>query len=483
MKRFRSLLLGCMLTCCISLYAQQLTVASIFTDNMVLQQESFVPIWGKASKGTIVTVFTSWNRKNYTATADNRGQWRVKVQTPKASFTSYEVKISGKETILLKDVLIGDVWLTSGQSNMSMPLKGYFCQPVKGSNEEIINSGDKKITFINIPGMAAYTPIDTFSAVWNKASIETAANCSAVAWFFAAKVQKHINIPIGIINASYGGSIVEAWMKRDICKQFKDINLPEESNETSPWIGNVPTVLYNGMINPIAGYNIKGMLWYQGESNIFSDVRQYASWVAAMVDDWRRTWDCGEFPFYFAQITPFDYLTWNIDWFVPQWPEVSAYIREQQVKSQDLIPNSAMSVNLDLGHETQVHPSRKNEVGNRLALLALSKTYGIKGFEAESPEYDHMEVEGEKAIIHFKKQFNGLTSFEKKLEHFEMASANKISQKDEEYIDEGKGTIVVTCKLVKEPKAVRYAFKNWVVGDLYGTGGLPVSSFRTDDWE
>lgn len=460
--------------------AQQLSVADIFTDNMVLQQESLAPIWGKAPKGSDVTVTTSWNGKSYKATTDNNGRWKVKVATPKASFIPYEVKISGKATISLKGVLIGDVWLASGQSNMSMPLKGYYCQPVDGSNEAILSSGNKKINFINVTPMAAYTPIDTFSAVWNKASLNTTGECSTVAWFFADRIQKQMNIPIGIINSSYGGSIVEAWMNKEACKQFKDIDVPAESSETSPWISNVPTVLYNGMINPIAGYAIKGVIWYQGESNIFN-VPRYAPSLTAMVEQWRKVWGGDEFPFYIAQIAPHDYRLWNF--FTPQWPEISAYLREAQGKVTTMLPNSYMSVNLDLGNETQIHPPRKREVGERLALLALNKTCGLTGFEAESPRYEKMTIDGEKAIIHFDKQFNGLTSHDKELQLFEMAGENNVFLKADAYIDTEKGTVVVTCKLIKEPKAVRYAFKNWVVGELFGTGGLPVSSFRTDDWK
>jgi sialate O-acetylesterase len=257
------------------------------------------------------------------------------------------------------------------------------------------------------------------------------------------------------------------------------MGIPPVSNETSPWLNNIPTVLYNGMIHPLAGYAIKGVIWYQGESNIFN-VPRYAPSVAAMVKEWRSEWEQGEFPFYFAQIAPYDYTQWNF--FTPQWPEISAYLREAQMRSQELIPNSAMAVLLDVGEEMQIHPAKKREAGERLALLALGKTYGLTGFEIESPEFDHMEVSGDKAILYFSRQFMGLTSYEKSLELFDIAGENRVFIKAQAWIDSEKGTVVVTSPLVKEPKAVRYAFKNVVKAELFGTGGLPVSSFRTDDW-
>ena len=222
------------------------------------------------------------------------------------------------------------------------------------------------------------------------------------------------------------------------------------------------------------------MLWYQGESNIFN-VPRYAPSVAAMVEDWRKIWKYGEFPFYFVQIAPYDYKEWNF--FTPQWPEISAYQREAQMATLPLVPNSAMAVTLDIGEEFQIHPSRKKEVGRRLALLAMAKTYGLTGFEYESPQYERMEIENDKAIIHFSNQFMGLTCYDKELTLFEIAGENRVFLKANAYIDQEKGAVVVSNHLVKEPKAVRYAFKDYVKAELFGTGGLPVSSFRTDNWD
>ena len=479
MKKIKLIILSILLMQ-LSISAQNLELGSIFTDNMILQQQIDAPIWGKAKPNTSINVKTSWDNKSHTATANKNGQWQLKVQTPHAG-GPYTIEVEGQETIELKNVYIGEVWLASGQSNMSMKLKGYKHQPVEGSTEAIFSSKGKNIHFINIPELAAYKPLDTFKdAQWQVASTETAAEFSAVAWFFADMLNKQLDVPIGIINASYGGSNVEAWMTETACKEFKDIEVPPHSDETSPWIGNLPTLLYNGMIHPLQGYGIKGIIWYQGESNIFN-IPRYAPSVAAMVKDWRKIWGNKDIPFYFTQIAPYNYKEWNF--FTPQWTEISAYLRESQLKSQAMIPNSAMAVTLDLGEEFMIHPARKKEVGNRLAYLALGKTYDYKGFEYQSPEYDRLEIEGEKAIVYFKNDFMGLTTFGKELKQFEMAGENKIFMPATAHFDEDKGAIVVTSRFVKEPKAVRYAFKNYVEAEVFGTGGLPVSSFRTDDWE
>ena len=463
----------------VSLNAQDLRLAAIFTDNMVLQQQAEVPIWGWGKADSKINVTTSWDGKEYEIVTDKNGNWKTLVTTPVAG-GSYTITVNGTTKIEIKNVYIGEVWLVCGQSNMSMRLKGYRHQPVTGSTEAILNSKGKKMHFINIPELAAYKPLTDFKdAEWETASLSSTGECSAVGWFFADLINQQFDVPVGIINVSYGGSNVEAWMTDATCSEFKDIEVPPKGDETSPWIGNLPTLLYNGMIHPIEGYGIKGMLWYQGESNIFN-VPRYAPSVAAMVKDWRKNWNQGDFPFYFVQIAPYDYKQWNF--FVPQWSEISAYMREAQTKTLSLIPNSAMAVTLDVGEEFQIHPSRKKEIGQRLAFLALAKTYGLTGFEHESPQYERMEIEGDKAIIHFSNQFMGLTSYGKELTLFEIAGENKVFVQAKAYIDEEKSTVVVSSHLVSEPKAVRYAFKNFVIAELFGTGGLPVSSFRTDDW-
>jgi sialate O-acetylesterase len=459
--------------------AQELTVADIFTDNMVLQRKTQVPVWGTAKPGVKIGISVSWSNVLYTATAGKDGRWKALVSTPEAG-GPYMITIGTEKTITIRDVYTGEVWLASGQSNMSMPLKGYYCQPVIGSNEAILASRGRHIHFINIPVLSAYKPMEHFKAQWTVASPETAGDCTAVGWFFADFIQKHLDIPVGIINASYGGSTVEAWMSQAACQKNPGIAIPPASDETSNWLNNVPTVLFNGMINPVAGYSIRGVIWYQGESNVFN-VTKYTSYFSSMVEDWRRIWNEGDFPVYYAQIAPYEYKEWNF--FKPEYPEISTYIREAQLECTSVIPNSGMAVLMDVGEPYQIHPPRKKEAGERLGLLALAKTYGFKGFEAESPQFDSMRIDGDKAIIYFKNQFNGLTSYGKPLEEFEIAGDNQVFLKADVYIDDKNGSVVVSSHLVNKPVAVRYAFKNYAKAELFGTGGLPVSSFRTDRWK
>lgn len=468
-----------LLSATFSLNGQSLRPAAVFSDEMVLQRETQVPVWGFASPGEKVTVRPSWNNRTYNAVTGPDGRWRAIIHTPVAGGPHTLSLSSRSGRITLHNVYIGEVWVASGQSNMSMPLKGYGNQPVMGATQEILRSGKTHIHFINLPPLAAFKPLQDANASWVKAIPENAGDCTAVGWFFARALDEQLDIPIGIINASYGGSNIEAWMPAEACREFDDIQVPEESDETSEWLANVPSTLFNGMLNPVIGYGIRGFIWYQGESNIFN-VPRYAPSVEAMVRHWRRLWSGGDLPFYFVQIAPYDYTEWNF--FTPQWPEISAYQRDAQRRCLDLIPNSGMAVTLDIGDKDCIHPRNKREVGTRLAYLALARDYGIKGFESESPEFDYMEITEDRAILHFKKMFAGLSTFGRKLTLFEIAGDNDVFVPAEAYIDEENWTVVVYDKRVKKPVKVRYAFRNYLEGELFGTGGLPVGSFCTGEW-
>ena len=310
------------------------------------------------------------------------------------------------------------------------------------------------------------------------AAPENVGDCSAVAWYFAHFIQENLGVPVGIINASFGGSIVETWMSRETCQTLGDISVPEVSDGTTGWEANIPTTMYNGMLNPIVGYCIQGCIWYQGESNVYN-VSQYSNRLVAMVAEWRRKWG-RNFPFYFTQITPFDYATWNVPSEVGE--HVGAYLRDEQRKSMDRIENSGMAVILDVGEVEQIHPVRKEKVGERLGLMALAEVYNMKGFEYKSPVFERMEVDDDKAVIYFKDLYYGLTSYGKPLHLFEIADESKVFHPAEAYVDEERDVVVVSSKYVRKPKAVRYAFKNYVEPELFSLSGLPVSSFRTDNW-
>ncbi|MNI41000.1 hypothetical protein D3C73_952390 [compost metagenome] len=284
-----------------------------------------------------------------------------------------------------------------------------------------------------------------------------------------------LHVPIGLINDSYGGSTIEAWMSPDDLKPFTEVKIPAKGDSIKE-VSRTPTTLYNGMLYPVIGYGIKGAIWYQGESN-YERPQRYEDLFPAMVSSWRQHWDNGEFPFYYAQIAPYNYSLIA----KPGTNYNSAYLRDAQRKSLSKIPNSGMAVLMDIGEEKSIHPAHKKQGGERLAYLALAQTYGIKGFGAFSPTYESVSIEKNTATIKFQNVSNGLTSFGKTLSLFEIAGADQKFYPAKAAI---KGSsVIVSAEEVKIPVAVRYAFKDFVNGDLFGNDGLPVSSFRTDNWE
>jgi len=448
--------------------------ASIFTDHMVLQQQSNVAIWGWAKPSSTVKITTSWNKKLYTASADATGKFKIKVSTPKAG-GPFEISLNDGELLVLKDILIGEVWFCGGQSNMEMPMKGFKSQPILGSNETILKSKNSNIRIYTVPRSSITARQENSKpSDWKLAGPESVSNFSATAYYFGSLLSEMLGVPVGLINDSYGGSTIEAWMSSDDLKAFPEVKVPL-ATDTIKEVSRTPTTLYNGMLHPVIGYGIKGAIWYQGESNVGNPDR-YEDLFPAMVSNWRKAWGNGEFPFFYAQIAPFKYNP------IANNPKSnSAFLRDAQRKSLTKIPNSGMAVLMDIGEDKNIHPAHKKEGGERLALLALAQTYGIKGFGSASPDYQSITIDKDKAVINFKNVPNGLTSFGKDLTLFEIAGADKKFYPATAKIT--GSSVTVTSSDVKAPVAVRYAFKDFVIGDLFGNDGLPVSSFRTDNWD
>lgn len=449
--------------------------ASIFTDHMVLQQQSNVALWGWAKPSTTIKITTSWNKKTYSASADAKGKFKIKVATPVAG-GPFEISFNDGELLILKDILIGEVWFCGGQSNMEMPMKGFKSQPIIGSNEAILKSKNPNIRLYTVPRSSITTKQENSKpSDWKLAQPENVANFSATAYYFGSLLSEMLNVPIGLINDSYGGSTIEAWMSPEDLQAFPEIKIPKET-DTIKEVSRTPTTLYNGMLYPVIGYGIRGAIWYQGESN-YERPAQYLDLFPSMVSSWRKAWDNGDFPFYYAQIAPFDYAS-----FQPNATEKpnSAFIRDAQRKAQAQIPNSGMTVLMDIGEFKNIHPAHKKQGGERLAYLALAQTYGIKGFGFASPNYESIAIDKEKVIVKFQNVANGLTSFGKDLNLFEIAGEDQKFYPAKAIIT--GSSVTVTAQEVKNPVAVRYAFKDFVVGDLFGNDGLPVSSFRTDNW-
>ena len=452
----------------VNLYGE-VKLPAIFSDNMVLQQKTETAIWGLAEKNSTVRITTSWNKKAYSARAGSDGKWKLKVSTPSAG-GPYEISISDGKAMKLKNVMIGEVWVCSGQSNMEMPMKGYSSQPIIGSNEAIATSSNPEIRLFTVKKASFLLPMDDFTGTWSNCEPENVSEFSATAYFFGLMLNKVLKVPIGLINTSWGGTRIEPWMSEAGIGRFDFVKLPDK-NQQGALSPQTPTVLFNAMINPMVGYGIKGAIWYQGESNR-NEADQYVHLLPGMVENWRSVWGIGDFPFYYVQIAPFNYGTTGLS---------SAYLREAQLKASTAIPNIGMASIMDIGEEDCIHPAHKKTGSDRLAFLALTNTYGKKGFTGAGPVLKEMKVEGPVVKLTFDNAANGLTSYGKPLQLFEVAGANKRFYPALATFMNGGITLISSS--VSEPVAVRYAFKDFVIGDVFNTEGIPASSFRTDDWK
>lgn len=447
----------------------EIILSAIFGNHMVLQQQTDAAIWGTASPNTSVSVETSWNGKSYTTRSGADGSWKLKVSTPVAG-GPYSISIDDGETITLNDVLIGEVWVCSGQSNMVMFLKGYKNQPVIGSNEAIASSRNEHIRLFDIERNKSIEPLNDFTGQWLACEPGNAAYFSAVAYFFGQIVQQALDVPVGLITSDWGGTRIEPWISESGFSEFDWVSLPGKM-EKEAITPQTPTVLYNAMIAPMAGMAMRGVLWYQGESNR-NEPAEYEKLMPGLIQDWRDMWGIGEFSFFYCQIAPYDYGSIGFN---------SAYLREAQLKASTTIPNIGMACLMDVGDRTCIHPANKRAAGERLAYIALAKTYGIKGIEYSGPVLKEMTIEGSLVHLTFDHADYGLTTFGKELVNFKVAGENKRFYPAVAAIT--RDGINLFSLHVKEPVAVRYAFEDFVVGELYNTEGLPASSFRTDDWD
>jgi sialate O-acetylesterase len=453
---------------------------SVFSDGMVLQQQSKVALWGKAIPGATVSIQTSWNKNSYSVKAKSDSTWRVSVVTGTAG-GPYEIRIGeGGKSLVVKDVLLGEVWLASGQSNMEMPLKGFKAQPVNNSEEIIRNSENNLIRFFDVANVSWRQPMDDCGGKWLPASPVNTVNFSATAYLYALNLYRLLHIPVGIIESDWGGTPVEAWMSRKALTPYSQVAVPEQKNDSNS-DKKTPAGLYNAMIHPIAGYGIKGVIWYQGEQNR-DDPALYAGLFPAMVSQWRSEWGIGEFPFYYVQIAPYLFKrTTNIPDNMKQLAPKVPVLREVQMQCEQKIKNCGMAVLTDAGEQTTIHPADKQTVAERLFLIAKARTYGYADTKYKSPSYANMTKGGNKIILHFRNTEGGLKFKNNVSSNFEIAGPDKVFHQAKAEIQ--GDAIVVYSDDVSEPEAVRYAFQAWVVGDLYNLVGLPASSFRTDNWE
>ena len=458
-----------------SLLKGEVRLPAVFSDHMVLQQQSNVAIWGWAKKGSTIIVTPSWSNKSAFTKTDTAGKWRLYITTPEAG-GPYQITVSDGVPFVLNDILIGEVWLCSGQSNMEMPMKGFTGQPIQGGNEDILHAQNKNIRVITVPRASSLDPLENFTGQWQQASPASIAEFSATAYYFGKLLNDILDVPVGLLHVSYSGSNIEAWMDASWLREFDVKGIPARGDSIQA-PNRTPTLLYNGMLYPVIGYGIRGCIWYQGESN-YTNPDLYVKLFDKMVKEWRTQWRLGEFPFYYAQIAPFDYS---------QFPQLeakekynSAYLRDAQRKAMKIITNSGMAVLMDTGEKDNIHPANKKAAGHRLAYWALGKTYHVQGFAYASPTYHRMEIKDSTIVISFDNAANGITSFGEPLTCFEIAGNDRKFYPATAVL--GRKSVTVSSAEVPDPVAVRYAFRDFVKGDLFGTNGLPVSSFRTDDW-
>jgi sialate O-acetylesterase len=445
---------------------EKLSISALFSDHMVLQQKSKVDIWGKCDPGKKLMVSADWG-KQVSTIADANGDWRLKLKTPAAG-GPYTITIKNADTtLLINDVLVGEVWLASGQSNMDIPLKGWPPgDTILNSKQEIESADYPQIRFFKVPFKVSAAPLNTVTAKWVLISPQTAGNFSATAYFYARKLQQILHVPIGIVQSSIGGTPAEAWTSRSSLERLGDFNKTIKAIDSVKLNSNTPTVLFNAMINPLIPYTFKGVIWYQGESNV-GRAEQYKRLFPLMIQDWRSKWGT-ELPFYYVQLAPYLYKA-------ADQKEQSQKLRDAQRYALNL-PKTGMVTTLDIGYLKTAHPPYKQEVGNRLARFALNNEYGQKQVTS-GPLYKSTKVSGNILIVEFHSVGSGLQASKNGLDNFEIAGDDKVFAPANARLL--RNQVILTNLTVSHPRYVRYAWSDSSSATLFNKDGLPAATFTS----
>ncbi len=465
---------------------------------MLLQQSTMARLWGTAESGSIVTVTPSWDGNDYSATTDLSGRWEVLVATPAGSSDTYTITITGDGSeLVLSNVLVGEVWFCSGQSNMEMPLGGFWNCPVEGANEAIAFSGKyyDTIRFLTIPKTRAEVPQDDVSCHWDTCEPANASTFSAVGYFFATTLVDILHVPVGIINCSWGGSCVEGWMPKEILETYPDGLTPMDDTDY-----HEKMVMYNGMLHPCAGYTIRGFLWNQGESNV-GQPEEYIDRFSTMTRHWRELWRQDDtLPIYSVEMPPYTYGDGPDGLTGPNF-------RVAQHAITKVLENSGCVSTADLiyDYETnQVHGCRKKEIGQRLAYLALTRDYGVEGIAAEAPEFEYMtvhtasaddntiiagtivgepQVDGQILQLYFTNGAEGFDLIED-IPDFEAQDSQGTwhpaivwASSAWQNVERQGAFLKLACPEADNITAVRYCYRNFLRGKLHNLRGLPVVPF------
>ncbi len=472
-----SMLALCLL--CISVQAAQLKPSAVFDNHMVVQRNSDNKIWGYAERGSRVKVEFRGNSE--TATADETtGKWLLKIAGGNAG-GPFDMKITSKrETLTFSDVLVGDVWLCSGQSNMAWPLKGAVGKAGDMENRiRLFMVGDRGQVFDE--KKAEDNDQVVVEKQWMPCSPETAVGFSIVGFHFGKNLSDALDIPIGLISCDVGGSRIEAWMSREELRRqqqsaadLKTFLDCAAKNKYPRWISRYQSCLYSTMLRPIIGYGIKGTIWYQGESNLHNGDR-YNDLFNRMITEWRSKWGIGEFPVYYVQIAPFNYTK-------PNQQGGASLVRQAQREGLREYRNVGMAVTADIGNWNNIHPGNKEQVGYRLARWALAKTYGNGDLVYSGPLYKDVKVEGGKAVVSFE-HGDGLKVKGDALKGLYLAGDDQRFYPATATV--ANNQLIVRSSNVSRPKAVRYGWSTNGMDyplNLYNAEDLPASPFRTDDW-
>jgi sialate O-acetylesterase len=454
----------------VSVSMANVRLPSVLSDNMVLQQHSTTRLWGWCEPGEKIYITASWNNNgdSVRGTRDSAkgtrdGHWQLSLATPAAG-GPYTIQIKGQNTIVLNNILIGEVWVCSGQSNMEM-CETWGLPDVKA---ELPSCYNNQIRFFHVPRTTSTSPQDDCPGAWKVCDSNQLKTFSAAGYFFAKKLNKELNVPVGLVEAAWGGTPAEVWTPASLVTGDSALNAADAKQQPSDGWPFLPGYCYNAMIAPLTSFKIAGALWYQGESNTYAP-GTYGKLLTTMIGSWRKAWGTA-FPFYYVQIAPYAYGV----------KDEGTLLREQEADCQS-VPNTGMVVISDLVDDTtNIHPKNKHDVGLRLANWALAETYHLPGIYYKNPRFQAMETKGDKLILTFSDAPDGLVVKGGEIRTLYIAGEDKVFYPAENRIQGSRLTVL--ARAVKAPVAVRYQFSDAGIGNLFSKEGLPVQPFRTDTW-
>jgi sialate O-acetylesterase len=440
---------------------------AIISNHAIFQQSTDVKLWGLAQSGSTVKISCSWNPKDTVKAEPHKDwTWEAIVKTPKAGGPYTITFISSTQKVVIKDVLIGEVWLCSGQSNMEYAFN--WEQGVLDAGDEVAKSANNELRFFQLSHQYSIFPQTNSDGEWKISSPETTPSMSIAGYFFGKTINKTLHVPVGLIASYWGGSSVQAWTPNEVYQQNEELKKLAEDTKPVNWAPVEPSVIYNSMLYPLVNYKIAGAIWYQGEANT-GEPQNYGKLFEGMITGWRKAFH-NDFPFYFVQIAP-----WKGYWAIS-----AALLREQQESTLKL-PKTGMVVVGDLVDDiTNIHPKIKKEVGMRLVNMALREQYGITDLQPYFPHFENFTVNKDKVNITIH-SIGKLSCKDKTINSFQLAGADKIFYPAIAVIGKN-GTITLMSKQVQTPVASRYCFTNDGVPNLFDVNGLPLIPFRTDKW-